>query len=181
MGLQAPANGVCGPAGCLPVTKGIVVISLTPFSGCGLALLNRLPTMPEHNSLCGATCVWCDGWLRGCRPSTWTGTQPSDAGSVLAPRVHRRPAVRWTSSTGYLLYPSTIPRVEPRVWRDGSLRGVRQGRLGCSLRTSATLSGPLDTGDTGRVDFRIPERGADVDSLPTHMANPWNRVHGLAR
>ena len=62
---------------------------------------------------------------------------------MLAPRVHRRPAVRWTSSTGYLLYPSTIPRVEPRVWRDGSLRGVSQGRLGCSLRTSATrMRGP---------------------------------------
>ena len=52
-------------AGCLPVTKGIVVISLTPFSGCGLALLDRLPTMPEHNSLCGATSVWCEGSLWG--------------------------------------------------------------------------------------------------------------------
>ena len=93
---------------------------------------------------------------------------------MLAPRVHRRPAVRWTSSTGYLLYPSTIPRVEPRVWRDGSLRGVSQGRLGCSLRTSATrMRGPRHRAHrAGGLPYSILGEGGD--SFPSDTANPWN-------
>lgn len=63
----------------------------------------------------------------GCRPSTWTGTQPSDsrlgarsAGTsttkgMAATRWWPSLAVRWASSTGSPLYPSTIPCVEPRV------------------------------------------------------------------
>ena len=33
------------------------------LSGCALSLLNWLLVIPKHNSLCGGTCVWCDGLL----------------------------------------------------------------------------------------------------------------------
>ena len=53
MGPRSPRGGGGGPAGCPPVTKEIVVINLTPFSGGGLALLYRLPVIPEHNPCVG--------------------------------------------------------------------------------------------------------------------------------
>ena len=47
-GAQSPYLGGRGPAGRLPVTKEMGVISVTPLSGYGLALLDRLPVKPDH-------------------------------------------------------------------------------------------------------------------------------------
>ena len=78
VGLQTPGNRVRSPAGGLPVTKEIAVISLASFSGC--VLPSSIGSSLYPNTIpCVVPRVWCDGSLRGCRPSTWTGTQPSDA------------------------------------------------------------------------------------------------------
>ena len=74
------------------------------------------------------------------------------------------------------------------MWRDGSLRGVRQGRLGCSLRTSATLkrgprhrahrAGGLPYSIAGRRRrFLSQKHGQPLESESTDLA----LVEGNAR
>ena len=157
-----------GPAGRLPVTKEMGVISVTPLSGYGLALLDRLPVKPDHKP-CAVPRRVAGGFSYGM--SSEYMDQDVTFGFVGSVSLNQFITTKETASPrtpvsgcglappllGYLPYPSAIPCVVPRsVVRGFVAEWSTEVGLGRNIGSDTGSSGYHDAGNVGRVNFSIP-------------------------